>query len=85
MIQETSIETYKNIQDSLGERQLLVYNHLKQNGPANNKMIAKDLMLPINSITPRVYELRILKFVGVSHEAPCPITKRKSIFWKTVK
>lgn len=84
-IQQTSIEAYSNIQKSLGDRQRQVYDKLKEMGSATNTMISKALALPINSITPRVYELRMMKLVGVSHQDFCPLTLKKAIFWKIVR
>ena len=85
MYQETSREAYLEIKKELGRRQKQVYEKLKELGTATNTMLSKALGLPINSITPRVFELREKKLVGVSHIGKCPITGRKAIFWKCVK
>ena len=85
MIQDTSLFAYNEVLKNLGERQLLVYNALKNLGEADNLSIAKYLNLPINTITPRIFELRDKKMVGVSKKDISPITKRKVIFWKIVE
>ena len=57
-MQITSMDSYAEIVRTLGIRQMLVLMCLQQNGPMCNREIAKKLHLPINSITPRVMELR---------------------------
>lgn len=81
-IQETSREAYEQIKPELGNRQMEIYEYLKHFGPANNTMIAASLKRPINSITPRTFELRNLCLVGVSHIDRCPKTGRRVIWWK---
>jgi DNA-binding MarR family transcriptional regulator len=57
-MQITSMDSYAEIVKTLGIRQMLVLYCLKENGPMCNREIAKELHLPINCITGRVYELR---------------------------
>lgn len=57
-MQITSMDSYAEIVKTLGIRQMLVLYCLKENGPMCNREIASKLHLPINSITPRVMELR---------------------------
>lgn len=83
-MQQTSLEAYDQL-DNLGERQKQVYDWLRYNQPATNTMISKGTGIAINVVTPRVFELREMKRVGVSHEAICLITKRKAIYWRVVK
>ena len=86
MYQETSKEAYKEIQETLGERQLLVLNALRKIQPATNSMIANYLHLPINTITPRMHELRNQKkMVTYAYTDKCPLTKRKALFWKVIE
>lgn len=77
----TSLSAYEKIKRELGRRQDAVINTLKIMGEANNLMIAKKMNLPINSITPRVLELRKMGFIKESYRDRCPITKRLTIFW----
>jgi len=81
-VQETSKEAYEEIKKDIGSRQLEVLRALLELGKANNTMIAKKLNKPVNTITPRIHELRNdLKLVSFSDKAPCPYTKRSSMFW----
>ena len=83
-VQVTSIISYYEVLNTLGDRQkevLLALKHLKI---ANNLMISNYLNLPINSITPRMNELRKKGIVIFHHTAACPITKRASKFY-TIK
>lgn len=57
MIQDTSLEAYRSIIESLGPRQKIVFEALRNN-PASNKTLAKRLGFEINQVTPRTLELR---------------------------
>ena len=85
MIQETSLQAYESVLMELGERQLQVIRALNKLGQANNRMIADYLKLPINSVTPRVKELRDKKLIGVWDTAEDSVTKRQTIYWKLTK
>ena len=80
-IQETSIISLYSILSELGDRQKEVLVALKHLKVANNLMISRYLNLPINSITPRINELRKKGLVIKHHVSACPITGRSSIFW----
>jgi hypothetical protein len=85
-VQQTSLDAFEGIWKNIGERQQQVYECLKRIGPANNKMIARELKLAINSVTPRINELRNkYKMVGYAFTSNCPITGKKSMFWKCIK
>ena len=58
MIQQTSLEAYEKVVRDLGYRQKQVYDVIVSHPGFCNKEIAQYLMLPINSITGRVKELR---------------------------
>ena len=58
MIQQTSQLAFSLIQDQLPARQQQVFDCISTYGPMNNKQIARQLLLGINQITPRVLELR---------------------------
>lgn len=58
MIQSTSLEAYHILEPILGERQHLVFDTIKQNPGISNHELSQFLGLEINSITPRVKELR---------------------------
>ena len=84
MIQQTSLEAFKEVRQNLGERQKQVYECLKLIQPATNFMISRNLNIPINSVTPRVKELRDKKLVGVDFVDADLFTGRKAIYWKCV-
>lgn len=81
MIQQTSLLAFESIKDSLEPKQRQVYNVIKQLKTACNLDIAEYLRLPINSITGRVYDLRELGLVELSHKDVCPKTGRLVIYW----
>jgi len=80
-VRETSLEAFEEIRKNLGERQKQVYEKLKELGMATNKMLSRACYLDINSITPRVFELREKGLVTEAKVDLCPITKRKAIWW----
>lgn len=65
-VSNTSQEAYDSVKPKLGDRQRSVYNTIKVLGSPNNEQIAEFLKWPINTITPRVLELRA--FGMVAHE-----------------
>ena len=58
MIQGTTLASWLQLQPDLGARQLEVLQALRFMRVATNKELAIFLSWPINSITPRVHELR---------------------------
>ena len=54
---QTSLESWRKIQTELKGRQMQVYAALAEK-PMSNRELSAYLNLPINSITPRVKELR---------------------------
>lgn len=92
-VRETSLMAYAEVLENLGERQVEVYKTIRGfgDGGCNNKMIAKHLKLPINSITGRVNELRKCGIVIHYKKDICPITLKKenkerlTIFWRVRK
>ena len=57
MIDVNSLEAYNSIIESLGPRQQIIFEALRNN-PASNKTLAKRIGLEINQVTPRTLELR---------------------------
>jgi hypothetical protein len=84
-MEQTSREAFESIRNELSKRQEEVFMALKILEVANNRMIANYMNKPINTIVPRIFELRKLKLVGVAKTDIDTITKRKTIFWKCVK
>lgn len=82
MIQETSMQAYKQIKDELGKRQHEVFIAIVNLERATNSMIAKHINLPINCITGRTNELRKKGLVIYSHTSWCPVTKNKAMYWR---
>jgi len=64
MVQQTSLSAYEEIKSKLGKRQAEVMSLLSASEyPLANREIAKILNREINTITPRVKELRELGLV----------------------
>lgn len=57
-MQMTSLMAYDTAKKTLNRKQKLVFEAVEEIGPATNRQIAEYLAWPINSITPRVLELR---------------------------
>lgn len=81
MIQQTSLLAYKEAKQSLNKTQHAVMQALEEIQPASNKMLAKHLGWEINSVTPRVLELRTKKKVIEAYRGK-DVTGRTAIFWK---
>lgn len=80
-VQQTSVDAYLSILDTLSESQGAVYEYLAKNGPASNFTIAKGLKKPINRITPRTNELVEQKLVVAVGKSLQSETGRKVIIW----
>jgi len=82
---DTSIQSYHAFSEKdIGDRQLLVLNCLKENGPMSNRMLAEHLHRPVNTVTGRCFELRSMGTVAECGRAFDFITKRNVIVWKAV-
>jgi DNA-binding MarR family transcriptional regulator len=57
-MQQTSILAYQEAKKNLSRTQSQVYEAIEEHGEITNKQLAKVLGWEINSITPRVKELR---------------------------
>ena len=80
-MQQTSLEAYWNFtKPKLNERQKAVLEALEEIFPASNKQLAEHLQWPINSITPRVLELRT-KGVVVKAYTGKDLTGRSQNYW----
>jgi Mn-dependent DtxR family transcriptional regulator len=84
VIQDTSLEAYKILQPKLGSMQNMIYNFLKVYPGSSNLDISRMLQKPINSITPRVKELRCMGLVRFSHYKTDVITNRKVMCWTVI-
>ena len=81
----TSLTAFADILENIGERQMQVLKAFRKIQPASNLMISKYLGLPINSITPRVKELREYGIVIQDKVDTCEFTKRKVTYWRIKK
>ncbi len=87
-MQETSLLSWKEIQDSLSSRHNEVYNALKElctlQGDATDQEIKMYLKkLDANYVRPRRNELvNKYKLVGFSQKRMCNVTGKTSIAWK---
>lgn len=82
-VAETSKQSYKKLKD-LGARQLEVHKAIGELGTASNREIAKYLGRPINEITPRVKELRDLRYVAEHGKKWDNETRRNVTAWCVV-
>ena len=87
MIQQTSIKSFQSIIPELGARQRLIFRFLSARSEQSftNLEISSSLGLPINSVTPRIFELRKIGFVVERDRRLCSVTGRLSICWGCVK
>lgn len=85
MVQKTSLLAYAEVLENLGERQMQVLKAIEELVICNNLMISKHLNLPINSVTPRVRELRGKRLVREFKKGECPITGKMTMFWTRIK
>ena len=83
-VTSTSTESYIKLRNTLGVKQGMVYDVLREIGPCSNRELAEHMNLPINTITPRIKELRDKEMVVEDGKGFDPKTKRKVILWKAV-
>lgn len=92
-MQDTSLESYFNyVLPEIGDKQREVIRIFIDNPSMTftNKELARELCWEINSVTPRVYELRgrdkrfqmIEPLLIESEKRQCRIGKRRSIAWQ---
>ncbi len=85
MIRDTSIRTYLNeIAPTLGARQIAVLEAFEYSTEEDmtNMEISKRIEREINTVTPRVHELRCLGILVESRKRPCRVTGRMCHAWK---
>jgi hypothetical protein len=83
MIQNTSLESFISILPELGELQNIVYDCIKTHPSVCNHELSCILNKPINSITPRVKELRDLNLVYCVGTKKDRLTNRNVMIWRT--
>jgi DNA-binding MarR family transcriptional regulator len=84
-VQQTSIESYLSLHPKeLGARQMAVLLCLKTHGAVCNREISSVLGKPINTITPRIKELRDMGLVERADLGYDSETRRHVILWRVV-
>jgi DNA-binding MarR family transcriptional regulator len=68
MIQQTSLMAYFEAKPKINRNQQIVFDALEEIYPATNKQIAKHLGWEINSVTPRILELRAKRKVVKAYQ-----------------
>ena len=81
-MQQTSIEAYQIAKKNLSRTQAQVLEAIEEQGEITNKQLARHLGWEINSITPRVLELRNKGKVVECYKGE-DISGRTAIYWGT--
>ena len=79
---DTSVEAYYSIIGELGQRQQEILDAIRKYKSVSNLDISRLLQLPINSVTPRVKELRDKGLVVFDCYKTDSITSRRMCKWK---
>jgi hypothetical protein len=82
MQQQTSLDAYQDILPTLTRRQDEIYRLLCAWGPLDNELIARSLNREINTITPRVKELRDAGIVIPAGIRRSRISGKNVNYWK---
>lgn len=78
-VQQTSLDAYFSLE--LPPMQQRVYDLLERGGVYTNSEISHILHMPINCVTPRVYELRKMGYVIPGAKRQCGVTGRIAMTW----
>ena len=82
-IQSTSLKAYHGeVVPTLGQRQKVVLEALARSEGMTNVEISARIGLPINSITPRTFELLAKGLVREQKKRKCNVTGRMAIVWE---
>lgn len=82
MMLDTSLDAFQSIKPELGSRQKVVFDVICHLGTPTNTEISNYLGIPINSITPRVNELRKKGLVRDAGKRECRITGSLVHCWR---
>lgn len=84
-MQTTSLSVYfDTVKPTIGLKQQTIFIALQMSKrPVCNQELSDYLKMPINSITPRILELRTLNKVELAFKAVYPVTGRMVCYWKT--
>jgi len=81
-VAHTSLDAFIELEPMyLGRKQKAVLGFIRRYGPINNRELSVVTGWPINTITPRVQELRRMGFVFCHHEEIDPVTNRITLMW----
>lgn len=85
-VTDTSIESFIEHKQSgkLGQQQENIIAYMKWHAPANNNMISRDLGMKISSVTARVHELREIGRLKEDSKQLCPMTQKRTKFWRCI-
>lgn len=81
-MQATSLESYNEIKRTLGFKQQTVFSNLSLLISATNSELSVKLGWSINTITPRIFELREKGLVTEACKRVCAVTGRTAIAWR---
>jgi len=84
MIQETSIKSFKEIKENLGERQAHVLKGINDLGCPTDMELSKYLRLDARSVGPRRNELVKLGLVTQVEKRMCVVTHKTAFTWRSV-
>jgi len=80
-VQPTSLEAYTDLLYELGDKQQTILNIIQKHPNVSNHDIARILHWEINTVTPRVYELRNMNLVLDNGEKTDRLTNRRVMKW----
>lgn len=84
VIQQTSLEAYKAILPELSDKQQTIFEVIAKHPNMSNHDIARFLNWEINTVTPRVNELREMGVVGYRGDKLDRTTNRNVMMWEIV-
>lgn len=84
-VRDTSIAAYKDILSGLPPKRARVLGIIKREKNVSNSELSVFLGWPINTVTPRVNELRRLGLVFGDGKRICKITGRRVHVWEVEK
>jgi predicted transcriptional regulator len=85
-VQQTSLLAYFDVKKVLGKKQMTLYQSMIENVfPITNGELSKKLNWPINTVTPRMKELRDMGIVRSYGFRPCRTTGRVCNMWEVVR
>lgn len=84
-MQDTSVRAFDSIRHTLANRHLVIVSTMPGREDWSNGELADFLHWPINTVTPRICELRKAGIVEFSQRRPCSITGRTIMAWRIIR